>query len=162
MRFLLAAIFAIPLILGAPTAGDAAGKSKGKGGPTPTYTQGKADKGKADKGKSDGVSTAALFATVISATERALIGDYVQKAKSSHNGLPPGLAKRDRLPPGLQKQIERTGSLPPGLAKRGLPGDLRGQLPHRKGQDYRVVGNDIVLIETATNVVLDVMKNVLR
>ena len=56
MRFLLAALFAIPLILGAPAEGDAAGKSKnkGKGGPTPTYTQ-----GKADKGKSNGVSTAA-------------------------------------------------------------------------------------------------------
>ena len=159
MRFLLAALFAIPLILGAPAEGDAAGKgkNKGKGGPTPTYTQ-----GKADKGKSDGVSTAALIATVISATERALIGDYVQKAKSSHNGLPPGLAKRDRLPPGLQKQIQRNGSLPPGLAKRGLPGDLRGRLPHRRGQDYRVVGSDIVLVEIATNVILDVMKDVLR
>jgi hypothetical protein len=159
MRFLLAALFAIPLILGAPAEGDAAdkNKNKGKGGPTPTYTQ-----GKANKGKSDGVSTAALIATVISATERALIGDYVQTAKKSKNGLPPGLAKRDRLPPGLQKQIQRNGSLPPGLAKRGLPGDLRGRLPHRKGQDYRVVGNDIVLIETATNVILDVMENVLR
>ncbi len=159
MRFLLAALFAIPLILGAPAEGDAAGKNKnkGKGGPTLTTTQ-----GKADKGKWDGVSTAALVATIISATERALIGDYVQKAKSSHNGLPPGLAKRDRLPPGLQKQIQRNGSLPPGLAKRGLPGDLRGRLPHRKGQDYRVVGSDIVLIETASNVILDIMKDVLR
>lgn len=159
MRFLLAALFATPLILGAPAEGDAAGKNKnkGKGGPTPIYTQ-----GKADTGKSGGVSTAALVATVISATERVLIGDYVQKAKSSHNGLPPGLAKRDRLPPGLQKQIQRNGSLPPGLAKRGLPGDLRGQLPHRRGQDYRVVGSDIVLIETATNVILDIMRGVLR
>jgi hypothetical protein len=159
MRFLLAALFATPLILGASAESDAAGKNKnkGKGGPTLTYSQ-----GKADKGRSDGVSTAALVATIISATERVLIGDYVQKAKSSHNGLPPGLAKRDRLPPGLQKQIQRNGSLPPGLAKRGLPGDLRGQLPHRRGQDYRVVGNDIVLIETATNVILDIMKNVLR
>ncbi len=157
MRFLLAALFAIPLILGAPAQGDAAGKNKGKGGPTPTYTQ-----GKANKGKTDGVSTAALVATVISATERALIGDYVQRAKRSHNGLPPGLAKRDRLPPGQQKQIQRNGTLSPGLAKRGLPGDLRGQLPHRKGQAYRVVGSDIVLIETATNVILDIMKGVLR
>ena len=70
MRFLLAALFAIPLILGAPAEGDAAGKNKnkGKGGPTLTTTQ-----GKADKGKPDGVSTAALVATIISATERALI-----------------------------------------------------------------------------------------
>ena len=148
VRILLAAFIAAPLILGAPALADAAGKNK--------------NKGKANKGQSDDISTGALLGTIISATERALIGDYVQKAKSSHNGLPPGLAKRDRLPPGLQKQIQRNGSLPPGLAKRGLPGDLRGQLPHRRGQDYRVVGNDIVLIETATNVILDIMKNVLR
>ena len=44
MRFLLAALFATPLILGAPAEGDAAGKNKnnGKGGPTLTTTQGKA------------------------------------------------------------------------------------------------------------------------
>jgi hypothetical protein len=33
-------------------------------------------------------------------------------------GLPPGLAKREELPPGLEMQVEKNGSLPPGLAKR--------------------------------------------
>ncbi len=157
MRFLLAALFAIPLILGAPALVDGAGKNKGKGGPAPTQTQ-----GKANKGKSDDVSTGKLLVTVISAIERALISDYVQKAKASPQGLPPGLAKRSQLSPGLQKHIQRTGRLPPGLEKRTLPGDLRGLLSYRKGQDYRVVGNDIVLIETATNLILDIMKGVLR
>ncbi len=158
MRFLLAALFAIPLVLGAPALVDAAGKNKGKGkgGPIPTQTQ-----GKANKSKSDDISTGALLATIISAAERALIGDYVQKAKASSQGLPPGLAHRP-LPPGLQKHIDRTGRLPPGLQKRSLPGDLRGLLPYRKGLDYRVVGNDIVLIETATNLILDIMKGVFR
>ena len=155
MRFLLAALFAIPLILGAPALVDAAGKNKAKGGPTQTQ-------GKANKGKSDDVSTGKLLVTIISAIERALISDYVQKAKASPQGLPPGLAKRSQLPPGLRKHIERTGRLPPGLEKRTLPGDLRGLLSYRKGQDYRVVGNDIVLIETATNLILDIMKGVLR
>jgi hypothetical protein len=153
MRFLLAAFFAIPLVLGAPVLVDAAGKNKnkGKGGPVPTQSQ----------SKSGNVSTGALLATIISATERALIGDYVRKAKASSQGLPPGLAGRP-LPPGLQKHIDRTGQLPPGLQKRALPGDLRSLLPARKGQDYRVVGNDIVLIETATNLILDIMQGVLR
>jgi len=62
----------------------------------------------------------------------------------------------------LQKHIDRTGQLPPGLQKRVLPGDLRNQLPRRAGQDFRVVGDDIVLIEIATNLVLDVMQGVLR
>ncbi len=157
MRFLLAALFAIPLILGAPALVDGAGKNKGKGGPAPTQTP-----GKANKGKSDHVSTGKLHVTIISAFERALISDYVQKAKASPQGLPPGLAKRSQLPPGLQKHIDRTGRLPPGLEKRTLPGDLRGLLSYRKGQGYRVVGNDIVLIETATNLILDIMQGVLR
>ncbi len=153
MRFLLAALFAIPLVLGAPALVDAAGKNKGKGkgGPTPTHTQ----------GRSDDISTGDLLATIISATERALIGDYVQKAKAGSRGLPPGLANRP-LPPGLRKHIDRTGRLPPGLEKRRLPGDLRGLLPRRTGQDFRVVGNDIVLIETATNLILDIMQGALR
>ncbi|HEX9892797.1 MAG TPA: hypothetical protein VGA78_02690 [Gemmatimonadales bacterium] len=31
------------------------------------------------------------------------------------NDLPPGLAKRERLPPGVQKQLVKNGELPPGL-----------------------------------------------
>ncbi len=156
MRTLLAALFAIPLILGAPGLADAAGKKKNKGGPIPTQSQ-----GKANKDRSGNVSTGKLLATIISATERALIGDFVRKARTSSHGLPPGLAGRP-LPPGLQKHIDRTGQLPPGLQKRALPSDLRGLLPRRAGQDFRVVGNDIVLIETATNLILDIMQGVLR
>ena len=147
MRSLLAVLFAVPLLLGAPALVDAAGKNQGKG---------------KNKGKSGDVATDRLLGTVISAVERALIGDYVRKAKTSGHGLPPGLAKRQHLPPGLQKHIERTGRLPPGLEKRRLPGDLRALLPYHKGRDYRVVGNDIVLIEIATNLILDVMKGALR
>ncbi len=158
MRFLLAGFIAIPLILGAPALADAAGKNKnkGKGGSAQTQTQ-----GKASKGQSDDISTGALLATIISAAERALIGDYVRKAKASPQGLPPGLAGRP-LSPGLQKHIDRTGRLPPGLEKRRLPSGLLGQLPPRTGQDYRVVGNDVVLIEIATGLILDIIQGVLR
>ncbi len=160
MRSLLAILFSLPLLLGAPALVDAAGKDKGKGKAGQVITKGK-NKGK-DQGKSGDVATDRLLGTVISAVERALIGDYVRKARTSGQGLPPGLAKRQHLPPGLQKHIERTGRLPPGLEKRRLPGDLRALLPRRTGQDYRVVGNDIVLIEIATELILDVMQGALR
>ena len=156
MRSLLALLFAVPLLLGAPALVDAAGKNKGKAGPVPTVTKGK------NQGQSGDVATDRLLGTVISAVERALIGDNIKKAKVKHKGLPSRLAKRQHLPPGLQKHIARTGRLPPGLEKRRLPGDLRSLLPIRSGQDYRVVGNDIVLIEIATELILDVMKDVLR
>ncbi|HEY5790270.1 MAG TPA: hypothetical protein VIX81_06575 [Gammaproteobacteria bacterium] len=78
-------------------------------------------------------------------------------------GLPPGLAKRDDLPPGLQKQLEKNGTLPPGLAKRDLPADLERRLPARsKGQERVIVDNDVVLVETATGIVLDILYDVVR
>ncbi len=155
MRSFLAPLFAAPLLLAAPALVDAAGKDKSG----QILIQGKGNKGKAGAGAT---ATEILVSAVISATERALIGDYIKKAKVKHKGLPPGLANRRQLPPGLRKHIQRTNRLPPGLEKRGLPSDLRGLLPRRVGQDYRVVGSDIVLIETATNIILDVMQGVLR
>ena len=46
-------------------------------------------------------------------------------------GLPPGLAKRDRLPPGLEKQLRRNGHLPPGLEKKiePFPAGLAAHFP---------------------------------
>lgn len=76
-----------------------------------------------------------------------------------NKGMPPGLAKRGgNLPPGLAK---RGDDLPPGLAKR-LPRDLMHELPPRSS-DYRrvVVDNDIVLIDAATNKVLDILEDAL-
>lgn len=82
------------------------------------------------------------------------------KGKGRRNkGMPPGLAKRGgNLPPGLAK---RGGTLPPGLAKK-LPGDLDHRLPPRPPTYRRVlVDNDLVLIDAATNKVLDILEDAL-
>ena len=85
------------------------------------------------------------------------------KGRGRGKGLPPGLAKRDKLPPGLQKQLERNGKLPPGLQKSEFPEDLQAKLgPPKEGTERAIVGNDAVLIDTATNVVLDVIRNVVN
>ena len=83
-----------------------------------------------------------------------------KKAKGS-NGAPPGLAKRDRLPPGLERQLQRNGRLPPGLEKKRFPAHLRAQLPSPlQGTQRVIIGNDAVLIDTATNLVLDIIYDV--
>jgi hypothetical protein len=83
------------------------------------------------------------------------------KSKGKKKGLPPGLAKKTLLPPGLQRQLERNGRLPPGLAKRDLPADLQSQLPPAKDGTERVIaGADVVLIHEATGVVLDILRDV--
>ena len=73
-------------------------------------------------------------------------------------GLPPGLAKKDRLPPGLEKQLVRRGTLPPGLQKRlqPCPQDLERYLPPPPPDCAHVlVGGHIVLLNRRTNVVMD-------
>lgn len=109
---------------------------------------------------------ASITDIVLTEIEKRLIRSYYQDhydryeqegGKRKHKDLPPGLAKRGTLPPGLQKQLERNGTLPPGLAWRNLPDDLIVQLPHRP-QDQRIIIIDdrVMLIQAATNLILDV------
>lgn len=102
----------------------------------------------------------AAVSVAFSDRDRQIISDYYAgQARSGRT--PPGLAKRDRLPPGLEKQLRRNGELPPGLQGRGLPGDLEAGLSRLPAGYARVViGGDIVLSNTRTRVVVDILKGV--
>jgi hypothetical protein len=71
--------------------------------------------------------------------------------------LPPGLAKRETLPPGLERQMERNGTLPPGLQKRvqPLPQVCESQLGRLPGDLERVVYNRHVMLINADYFILD-------
>jgi len=76
------------------------------------------------------------------------------------SNLPPGLAKKDRLPPGLEKQLVRRGSLPPGLQKRlqPCPEDLERRLPPPPPDCAHVlIGGHLVLLNRRTNIVVDIL-----
>lgn len=95
-------------------------------------------------------------------------GDYKKKGKhkeghkgkgKKEKGMPPGLAKRDQLPRGLAKK-ER---LPRGLEKRELPDALERKLPPApRGTERVIVDSNVVLIEKGTDIILDVVRDVLR
>jgi Ni/Co efflux regulator RcnB len=73
--------------------------------------------------------------------------------------LPPGLAKRDRLPPGLERQLRVRHELPPGLGKkiRRCPEELEQRLPPPPPDcQHVVIGGHIVLLNLRTNIVLDI------
>ena len=92
---------------------------------------------------------------VFSDRDRTLIQDYYHRRH-----LPPGLAKRSSLPPGLQKQVDRRGQLPPGLQGERLPDELEVRLsPVPKGYVRLRVGADVVLMNTRTRVIVDVIKD---
>ena len=75
--------------------------------------------------------------------------------------MPPGLAKKEKLPPGLAKQLEKNGTLPPGLAKRNLPADLESELPDPvEGLERTIVDNAVVLVEKATGRIIDIIQDV--
>lgn len=66
------------------------------------------------------------------------------------------------LPPGIAKNLERGKPLPPGIAKRHVPPEQLRRLPAaREGFEYVVVAGKVVLIETATRVVHDVLADVM-
>jgi len=74
--------------------------------------------------------------------DRVAIEQYYRSGKS--NKTPPGLAKRDTLPPGLQGRL--------------LPRELETRLTALPVAQVRViVGRDIVLMQRETRVVLDIL-----
>lgn len=79
---------------------------------------------------------------------------------SGRNGLPPGLAKKDRLPPGLEKQLRRNGTLPPGLQKKvqPLPVACGVNLPRIPDGWARVILGRNVLLLNPRQVIADMFQ----
>jgi hypothetical protein len=99
-------------------------------------------------------------------------GDYRQFSDNDRNyisqcysggdrsGLPPGLAKKDRLPPGLEKQLQKNGKLPPGLQKRVQPlsADCQDRLPRLPADWERVVYGDRVILLDPQQTIVDIFR----
>jgi hypothetical protein len=97
---------------------------------------------------------------IFSAYDREKIIYHYKKGRELQ-GIPPGLAKKQELPPGLQKHIKKHGKLPPGLEARRLPESLERTLDRLpEGYVRMKVGGDVVLMDEKTRVVFDVVWNV--
>ena len=84
----------------------------------------------------------------------------------AHGGsLPPGLAKRESLPPGLRRQLRERGALPPGLQKRlvPVPGVLVTRMPPVPPYYQRYfAGDDFLVVDSRTNRIVAILPNVWR
>ena len=97
---------------------------------------------------------------IFSAYDREKIIHHYKKDRE-RQGIPPGLAKKQELPPGLQKHIKKHGKLPPGLEARRLPESLEKTLERLpEGYVRMKVGGDVVLMDEKTRVVFDVVWDV--
>ena len=86
-------------------------------------------------------------------------GEIREWYRTHQNNLPPGLAKRDSLPPGLERQLEARGTLPPGLQRKmyRCPDDLERSLPPPPPDcDHFIIGGHVVLMNRRTFAVIDV------
>jgi hypothetical protein len=93
---------------------------------------------------------------VFSPDEIRIIGTYYQEAAT------PVPRRAGRLPRGIAKNLARGKSLPPGIAKQQLPVALTSRLPPPPaGHERIVVAGKVLLVEIATQVVRDVLTDVL-
>jgi len=116
MRLITTLLIAVALVAEVPDI-NAQGKGKGKGKPT------KSDAAQQDiQNDRDDQTTVAIHVSIGRNDERIIREWFSQP--TNLKGLPPGLAKKEHLPPGLQKHLARNGQLPPGLQKKIQP------LPH--------------------------------
>ena len=79
-----------------------------------------------------------------------------------HLALNYGLTGYDSLPPGIAKNLARGKPLPPGIAKKTVPASMLGQLPSYPGYEWRVVGDDLVLIALSTAMVTAIINGVFK
>lgn len=93
---------------------------------------------------------------VFSDRDRAIIRDYY---RGNYRGLPPGLAKQGKIPPGHAFRMQRHQGIPPGVAWDYLPAEVERRLSRLPDGYVRVViGTDVAILHTRTRVVLDVIE----
>ncbi len=66
------------------------------------------------------------------------------------------------LPPGIRKNLARGKPIPPGIAKTRLPQGYINQLPRYNGYEWRGYGSDLVLVNSTSQIIADVIMDVLR
>jgi len=141
-------------LAGSAYAAQGKGQAKAKGKkPEPTVVR--EEKPAAEKAKPAGVPA-------LGRGEQERIRQWF---RVNRTGLPPGLAKREQLPPGLQRHLEKNGVLPPGLQKKvqPLPAQLEQELPKLPAGFRRyVIAGHVILVEERTARIVDIVRDVIE
>lgn len=99
------------------------------------------------------VAQTTVVSTSLTDVQVKMIRDYYAGAGQGN-----GMGKKNGLPPGIAKNLQRGKPLPPGIAKQYLPQDLLLQLPRPgNGLEYLVVAGKLLLVDVATQVIREVL-----
>lgn len=130
---------------------------------TTLAAQGKSPAKDKDATVGDKIRTALPPAERVFKTEEiTIIKNYFRDNRS---GLPPGLAKRESLPPGLERQLRKNGKLPPGLQKKVQPFPLDLERKLRvlpTGYRRVVIAGNVIMMNEKTAVIYDIVRNVIQ
>ena len=115
-----------------------------------------------ERGASGNAGASATAPGGFSAEERRIIIEWFRDSKNLR-GLPPGLAKREQLSPGLQRQLAKNGKLPPGLERQiqPIPGTLEVLLPRLPdGRKRIIIGGNVILMDSTTSLIIDILTGI--
>jgi len=94
--------------------------------------------------------------------EISTIRAYYRDHSVAQQGNGKGKKGAKGLPPGIAKNLQRGKPLPPGIAKQVLPSGLVTLLPAPpRGYERIEVAGKILLVEIATQVIHDVLEDVI-
>lgn len=92
-------------------------------------------------------------------------GNAGQKTEHRKNGGKPDHVESDISYVAARQLAVNLGltgyqSLPPGIAKKTVPASMLGQLPYYPGYEWKIVGDNLVLIALSTAVVTAIINGV--
>ncbi len=95
---------------------------------------------------------------VFTDSDRRIIHDYY---RVDYRALPPGLARKGKLPPGHAKRFRTHQPLPPDVEWRHLPGNVERQLSRLPDGYVRiVVGASVAIMNVRTRILFDVIDDI--
>lgn len=89
--------------------------------------------------------------------ERETVQNYVNGGRGSIAAWQSSL---ERLPPGVEDELQPGADLPPGVQMHGLPNSLEGALPPRRDEAWAVSGYNLLLIDRESGKIVDVWRKV--
>jgi len=130
------------------------GNSQGNGGGNGHGNSGKGNSGDHVKGNNKDKGHKAK------GDERDLVSVNISHDRVRSLALNYGLTGYRSLPPGIAKNLARGKPLPPGIAKKMVPSSMLRDLPSYPGYEWRIAGNDLVLVALSTAIVASVINGV--
>lgn len=95
--------------------------------------------------------------------ERAAVEEYFNVTVPKSEDIY-GKKEKVILPPGVDQHIKKNNKIPPGTKKGDIPSELYDRVPvcQRPKNSCAIIGSDMVLLDTDTDVVLDLIANAVR